>query len=90
MAWNSKGTIDLTGKVDGVEVEFIFYPDLGYFECEIPRQFDETYVIELYCRNAAGTLNYLSSIEILKGRVTNIGQLHHAIYLASLLNKRKF
>lgn len=88
MAWNSNNTVELTGKVDGVEIKFTFYPDLGYFEAIFPRQFDETYNIELYARDVAGNLNYLTTIEVYKGRVVNPSHLINVLFNRGIISKK--
>jgi hypothetical protein len=88
MAWNDNKTIELTGKVDGVEVEFRFYPNTNTFEATIPAQEDQTYIIELYARDRAGNQTYITDIKIVNGVLNNYEALMNALLRTGLLKHR--
>lgn len=88
MAWNIDATIELIAKVDGQEIALSYHPQLEYFEGIFPRQFDETYFIELYAKDVAGNLTYLTCLHIEKGRIMNISELHNILLNIGLLKRK--
>lgn len=80
--------VTLFGKVNGVEIQFIYYPEFGYFEGIFPRQFSDTYIIELWATDLAGNETYVATVEIQDGRVVNPSVLVNVLFSLGLVSKR--